>query len=490
MTDIATYPDLDSVELELSYRSLRDFVAFSWPLIEPGVEYVETKHVAVICEYLEAVTCGDIQHLVINIAPRHTKSTVVSVAWQPWVWLRHPWARWLFASYREELALRDNARSRDLIRSGWYQSIPQADFRLSRDQNQKGRYENDKKGFRLATGTGGGAIGEGGDYNVADDPQDVEKIESKAYREHCIEWWDRVFSTRLNDRKKSHRVLIMHREHVDDIVGHIKEGEQEGLYTFLDLPTEAKERLVVSLPLTGGEWVREKGKLLCSERCDDEDVAVAKIELGRRGFEAQHNQNPKAQEGAILKRHHWRRYTTLPEGFRRFVLSCDSAFEKGETNDYSCFGLWGDVDGYDFYLLKLWRDRWEYPELKREAGTIYTQCDDWAIAKYDKRISKILIEKKSSGQALIQEMRLQFGKLIVAIEPRGDKEQRAHLQSPKVEAGRVFIPEDADWVKAFLDETEAFPGGKHDDQVDMTTQALGYLDGKKARARPSVRSFA
>ena len=59
--------------------SLYEFVKQSWAVVEPGVRFIPSWHIEEICEHLQAVTDGDIRKLLINIPPRHSKSTIVSV---------------------------------------------------------------------------------------------------------------------------------------------------------------------------------------------------------------------------------------------------------------------------------------------------------------------------------------------------------------------------------------------------------------------------
>lgn len=141
--------------------SLYEFVRQAWPVVEPGVPFVEGWHLQVICEHLEAVTRGEITKLLVNIPPRHAKSTIVSVMWPCWEWLSRPHEKYLCASYSSVLSTRDNVKARRLITSPWYQSIWRDRFMLTGDQNQKQRFENNKTGYRIATSVGGTATGEG-----------------------------------------------------------------------------------------------------------------------------------------------------------------------------------------------------------------------------------------------------------------------------------------------------------------------------------------
>ena len=131
-------------------------------MVEP-TPFVPGWHVDAIAEHLEAVSRGDIVRLLITVPPRHTESTIVSVAWPSREWIDHPERRWLFTSYAESLSIRDNVRSRRLIQSAWYQHAWSDRFEFAGDQNSKTRVDNDHGGHRIAVGTGGSATGEGGD---------------------------------------------------------------------------------------------------------------------------------------------------------------------------------------------------------------------------------------------------------------------------------------------------------------------------------------
>ncbi len=201
--------------------SLYEFVRQSWHVVEPGVPFIGGWHIEQICEHLEACSGGDLRKLLINIPPRHSKSTIVSVMWPMWEWLTDPAQKFLCASYSGNLSIRDNLKARRLIQSPWYQDRWGHMFRLAGDQNAKQRYENDKTGYRLATSVGGTATGEGGSRLLLDDPHSAQEAQSDAIRESALEWFDVVWSTRLNDPKADVMVTIMQRLHERDISGHI-----------------------------------------------------------------------------------------------------------------------------------------------------------------------------------------------------------------------------------------------------------------------------
>jgi hypothetical protein len=172
---------LSRLRAERARRSLKAFIESAWPLVE-SAPFVPGWHIDAIAEHLEAVTRSQIRNLLITIPPRHTKSTIVSVMWPSWEWIDAPERRWLFASYAESLAIRDNVRSRRLIQSPWYQNNWGDRFQFAGDQNEKRKMETDHGGHRIAVGTGGSATGEGGDRLIIDDPHNVAEIESALVR--------------------------------------------------------------------------------------------------------------------------------------------------------------------------------------------------------------------------------------------------------------------------------------------------------------------
>jgi hypothetical protein len=161
---------------------LRDFIRQAWEVVEPATVFLNNWHIDAIADHLEAVTYGQIRRLIINIPPRCMKSLAVSVFWPAWSWTLDPdpdevdhgrsvrpgtWAgpgtRFLFSSYAHALSIRDSVKCRRVILSPWYQSHWGGRLRLTYDQNQKIRFDNDRGGYRLSTSVDGALTGEGGD---------------------------------------------------------------------------------------------------------------------------------------------------------------------------------------------------------------------------------------------------------------------------------------------------------------------------------------
>lgn len=176
-------------------------------------------------------------------------------------------------------------------------------------------------------------------------------------------------------------------------------------------------------------------------------------------------------QGRIIKRE-WFKFFELHELARKRRLSkiqiWDTAGKTKQENDFSVCETWIESDD-GYYLTNLFRERLEFPELKKKA-----------IELYEKEIpDQVWIEDKSSGTALIQELRRNTKIPIKEISAEKDKLEYVNACSPLIEAGRVYLPFNAVWVDSFLSECEDFPGGEFDDQVDIMSK---YLNEKKGKA--------
>lgn len=489
-------------ERRMASASLYEFVKQSWPVVEPGVPFVPSWHIEVICEHLEAVTSGEIRKLLINVPPRHSKSLVVSVMWPMWEWLAKPQEKYLCASYSGVLSIRDNLRARRLVQSPWYQERWGHLFSLAGDQNAKQRFENDKTGYRLATSVGGTATGEGGSRLILDDPHSAQEAQSDAIRQTALEWFDVVWSTRLNDPKRDAMVTIMQRLHEQDISGHIL--EDIGGWEHLMIPAEWDGvRRQTSL---GPYDPRKKvGELICPERFGEKEIAELKIVLGDYGTAGQLQQDPQPAEGGILKTKHirlWPHDKPMPQ--MEYVLqSYDCAFTEKSTGDPTACSVWAmftHEGERQVMLIDAWDEHLSYPELRKRA------INDWTLEyggtsvkdglRRARRPDRILVEAKASGQSLLQDLRLARVPAIGYNPGNADKVSRAHQAAPILELGLVWVPESAkvpgfpvSWAQPFMKQLEKFPVAEHDDYVDTFTQAVIYLKNERWFELPQAKDI-
>lgn len=465
-TDLLSRPDLlQELDRELAMRRLSEFIRQAWPIVEPGTRFVPGWHLDAICEHLEAISRGEIRNLLITIPPRHMKSLAVSVFWPCWEWIRWPQRRWLYASYAESLSIRDSVRCRRLIQSPWYQCCFGDRFKLTEDQNEKHRFENNHSGCRIASSVGGAITGEGGDRIVCDDPHNVQEAESELIRKNTCDWWDRVMSTRLNDPKSGAKVIIMQRVHEADLAGHVLE---QGGYEHLCLPAEYEGEARRTSAIGWSDPRQKPGELLWPAKVGSAELEDLKLRLGSYAAAAQLQQRPSPAAGGIFKRDWWHYYTDKPDlgTCDEVIQSWDLAFKDGANSSYVVGQVWGRWEA-QMVLLDQVRAKLTFPETLVQFRELTGR---WPHA------TTKLVEDKANGPALIATLQREIPG-IIAVQPDGTKEARAHAVSSLVESGNVILPHPsiAPWINDFVEECAAFPKGAYDDQVDCCTQALKAL---------------
>lgn len=471
-----------------SIKSLATFYKnYVWPTVEGGKPFVDNWHIHAIAEHLEAVTAGQIKRLVINIPPRCGKSNLASVAWPAWTWIKKPEKQWLCGSYAEKLAIRDSLRMRRIVSSPEYVRDFGDSFKLTVDQNQKIRFQNDKNGHRIAFGMTGGVMGDGGDILLIDDPHDRQGAHSEAERENALTTYDEALITRLNDLSTSAIVIIMQRLHQNDLSGHVL--RQSG-WTHLMLPMEYESKSTKTTSIGFVDPRTQDGEVLDPVRFPQAELGVLKVSLGDYGTAGQLQQRPSPAGGGILKSDRIRLWPTeRPFPDLEFVLqSYDTAFTERTEGDPTAFTGWGVFEHAgrrNVLLLECWADQLAYPDLRKKV------MDDWG-AKYGgrkndplhppRKADVVLIEKKGSGQSLIQDLG-RSNVPVASYDPgRSDKIARAHMVAPFLDNGVVWVLESrkdagqpVKWARPFIEQMEQFPNGEHDDMVDTFTQALIYL---------------
>lgn len=213
------------------------------------------------------------------------------------------------------------------------------------------------------------------------------------------------------------------------------------------------------------------GKPLWGEFWSQKELETIKAELPVSKWEAQYQQNPTSEEGAIIKREMWKRWEsdTAPP-IEYTIQSWDTAFEKNNRADYSACTTWGifyipndkGERTANIILLEAIKERMEFPELKARA---MQQWKEW-------NPDTLIVEKKAAGAPLIYEMR-RMGIPISEYTPSkgSDKIARVNAISDLFASGMVWCP-DTRWADEVMEECASFPNGDHDDLVDSTSQAL------------------
>jgi len=453
---------------EYEYILGSDFMSFierSFFELNPDTRLISGAYLEVLATKLEACRLGKIKRLIINLPPRHLKSHSASIAFPAWYLGHRPSGQVICISYGQELTEKFARDCRTLMQTPWYQRLFAT--RLSDRQAVHDFWTTDQ-GVRMATSVEGVLTGRGADLIIIDDPMKPDEAFSEPRRTKVNAWFDNTLLSRLNDKNTGCIILVMQRLHQDDLVGHVLE---HGDWEVLSFPAiaEEDETHVIDTPLGRRLFTRRVGDILQSERESRETLDAMRRSLGDYSFAAQYQQNPTPVGGAMIKLHWLKFYdpAVLPKDFIRIVQSWDTANKANELNDYSVCTIWGQR-GKDYYLLDVVRQHLNYPDLKRKVIDLARRYEG----------SKIVIEDKASGTQLIQELRHEIYGIQPYEPPTGtDKTMRLHSQSDLFENGFVYLPSQANWLADYIRELISFPGGKFDDQVDSTTQALHYMRG-------------
>lgn len=485
-----TTSDIWALKKGVAESSLYAFLKQAWPHFDPS-DFVDSWHVGAICDHLEAVNNGEIKRLLINIPPRHSKTNTVAVAWPVWTWildkdperpLRGPGVRFLCASYGANKAQADGVTARRLLSTQWFTERWGRTVKIRKDRDNQEQYDNDAGGYRISTGIPE-SLGKGGAIRIVDDPHKTSEVESKEVIASQIRAYNEVWRTRSNDPKYGAEVIIMQRLGEDDLSGHLLTNDYDSIvHLFLPERYESDRRCVTSLGFE--DYRRRDGELLWPQRFDEAWAKQQESDVGAFAWAGQYQQRPEPRGGGIIKREWWNIYgptdpikDKLKFPAFSFVIAClDTALTEETKNDPSALvllGVWQDPNtGFQQVMLVFaWR-RWR--QLHDLATEVAHTCD-----KY--RVDRLIIENRSIGQPIYDELRRLWGKrdwgmeLIEATSRvRGGKEIRANSVTHLFEEGMIHRP-NTDWALMVEDECSVFPRGAHDDLVDCVVHGLRWL---------------
>ena len=452
---MSTASIIDPRELAaMAYRDLACYSIAQFPLFE------RAPHHERIISKLEAVERGEIKRLMILLPPRHGKSLITSSMFPAWFLGRHPEQHLIFATYGQELSDEFGRRVRNFVASPVHGAIFPS-CRLSEYSTAAQRFNTTAGGGYIAVGRGGPITGRGADLLLIDDPlKDREEANSETVRKSLHEWYTFVAYTRLT--RGGAIIVIQTRWHEDDLAGRLLREHANDGWHVLSLPAIAER----------DEGFRNEGDALWPGIFPLEELNRIREAVGGAAWASLYQQRPAAAEGAIFKRTWWRSYLQPPK-FSQILQSWDTAFKKGADNCFSACTTWGLAES-GYYLLSVWRGRVEFPELRR---VLIAQAEEW-------KPNAILIEDRASGQSLLQELKSATTLPVLAVKADSDKLSRAQAVTAIVEAGKVYLPEEAPWLTDYIDELASFPTGLYDDQVDSTAQALNYFRERLDRPTP------
>ena len=450
---LAELDKLDELKTKkLAQERFLKFVDQVWPTFIGG------RHHAKMADAFERVARGECKRLIINMPPRHTKSEFASYLLPAWFLGKYPHKKVIQTSHTAELAVGFGRKVRNLVDMDIYNKIF-PDLALQADSKAAGRWNTSKGGDYFAIGVGGAVTGKGADLLIIDDPHSEQEaalaeINPDIY-DKTYEWYTSGPRQRLQPGGSI--VIVMTRWSKRDLTAQVlKAAAARG----------GDEWEVIEFPA-----ILPSGNPLWPEFWPMEELTVLREELPSSKWQAQYQQSPTSDTSAIVKREWWKEWESDVPPTCEFVLqSWDTAFEKTQRADYSACTTWGvfyqpDAAGLEqanIILLNAFRDRMEFPELKRCAVEEYREWEP----------DSVIIEKKASGAPLIYEMRA-MGIPVQEFTPtRGnDKISRLNAVADIFASGRVWAPATR-WAEEVIEEVASFPGSEHDDYVDTVSMAM------------------
>jgi len=419
------------------------FVKYVWP------DFIEGSHHKIMAEKFNKVARGELKRVIINMAPRHTKSEFSSYLLPSWMIGKNPKLKIIQATHTTELAVRFGRKAKHLIDSEEYQKIYPT--KLREDSKAAGRWETNEGGEYFAAGVGGSITGRGADLLIIDDPHSEQDALNVNALDRTWEWYTSGPRQRL--QPGGIIVVVMTRWNMKDLTGRLINAQKE---------TKADQWEVIEFPA-----ILPNNKPVWPEYWKLEELESVKASLSIGKWNAQYQQNPTAEEGSIIKREWWNLWEKDLPPLYHVIQSYDTAFLKKETADFSAITTWGvfyptEDSGPNLILLDVVKDRFEFPELRRVA---LEQYQYW-------KPESVIVEGKASGMPLTFELRKQGIPVINYTPSRGnDKHARVNAVAPLFESGQIWATDDK-FTEEVIEECAAFPYGDHDDLVDSMTQAV------------------
>ena len=441
----------DQKEIEDSQSNFINFVNSVWP------SFISGRHHKIMADTFDKVARGELKRVIINMAPRHTKSEFASYLLPAWFLGRYPNKKIIQASHTAELAVGFGRKVRNLVDSEDYKRIF-PDLALRSDSKAAGRWSTSAGGDYFAIGVGGAVTGKGADLLIIDDPHSEQEGQSAdpSVFDRVYDWYTSGPRQRLQPGGAI--IIVMTRWHQRDLTGKIlKASTQRG---------GADEWEVIEFPA-----IMPSGKPLWPEFWSLEELEALQAELPSPKWQAQYQQSPTSEGSALVKREWWKVWEEdYPPICEYIIQSWDCAHTKNERSDYSACVTIGvfhapNEDGVttaQVILLDAYKDRLEFPELKRRAFDKYNEMQP----------DTLIIEAKAAGLPLIQELRATGLPVSQYTPSRGnDKISRVNSVSDLFASGMVWAPETR-WAEDVIEEIASFPAAEHDDLVDALTQAL------------------
>jgi predicted phage terminase large subunit-like protein len=457
-------------------KTFKEYILDSYP------RFPLTTHTERLISIGQRVADGILRRLMVELPPRHYKSTIFTRFLPGYCLRRYPDKSGGICCSDQDLAtgFSENARDFFAASGGMLRSS-------LKNKEEWGTAEG--VGTIWTAGVGKGT-GKPGHFLFIDDPiKNQITAESAAFRRQVHGWWESVLSAR--EEPGSSVVIVHTRWHDNDLIGYLLsknvELEKEGLidecvrWHVISMPIKAiPEEKIKTLPNTVTRELdgRQPGEALDPTRFDERFIRIKEANTSPKVWDSVYQQNPTNSQGTIFADGDFM-YFVLPgevalkgdielpkHGIRR-IVSVDATFKDSPNSDMVGIGMWLQLQDKMLRLGQVNR-RMGFNET---LNTLRNLQPAW-------QFNELLIEDKANGTAIIETLRQEArGYIVKACDPMGGKTARAEAASVQFKQKRVYIPRYASWRKDYENQLKAFPDGTYDDLVDETSQVLNYVAG-------------
>ena len=272
------------VTQRLGRDSFLDFISHVYPGYKVG------PHHRKLAAIFEDIAAGKKKRVIVNIAPRHGKSEMISYLAPAWFLGKYPQKKVIMASHTADLAVNFGRRVRNLVGSDLYRDVfPNVE--LQADSKSASRWGTNFNGEYFAIGVGGALAGRGADLFIIDDPHSEQ--EAKQGRadvfEPAWEWFQSGPVQRLMPGGAI--IVVMTRWSKMDLTGkiidHMTKNDDADQWEIVEFPAVLNDK-----PLWPDFWTIE-------------ELMGKKASMDVRYWQAQYMQEPTSEEGALIKREWW-----------------------------------------------------------------------------------------------------------------------------------------------------------------------------------------
>jgi len=419
----------------------------------------KAKHIKELSRHLMAISLGKLdKHLAVSMPPRHSKSSMVTLAFPLWLIFQDPNLNILIINNTLTLSEKFGIKLRDaILEYGYLFNVYLSDVKHSSSHlmfcDKEGKLYN---GSIRLTGASGSITGQDADYLIIDDPYKGEDEEfTPTALQKKIDWFNRIIEQRIEPTTK---LIILHtRWHSNDIIGYVQK-EQAYDYKFITFPA-----------------ILEDDKPLWPEKYSIEELNKKLSKVKERLFSAIYQQKPLDETSDFFDIDRLQHIDELQpaEEIIDSVRVWDIQSSESIKSDYTAGSL----------IVLTNQDRIGCTDIVHGQFAGETKQTIINTAKRDGYNVKILIETgiAAAGDLLFKEWEKQLEGYRVhrAVAIKSKPDRATPLRNGILDDKFFLMVNDERIIERVHSELKAFPEGQHDDIVDTFAYGYNYFHMKR-----------